>query len=93
VIFVAVLACGFAIGLLIGRWWIVLAPVAFGVWIAATTGVDEVPPWFLGLGYAVAGVTGVFLGVVIRRRASGVTSKSGPRGSGRYCSVGSWWAE
>jgi hypothetical protein len=69
VIFVAVLVGGVAIGLLVGRWWIVLAPVGFGVWIAATTEVDEVPPWFLGLAYDVAGVAGSLVGLLVRRRA------------------------
>jgi hypothetical protein len=44
--------------------------VVFGIWIGATTGVDEVPPWFLGLAHAVAGVMGVLVGVFIRRRLS-----------------------
>src|SRR5262249_49993979 len=68
VIFVAVFAGGLALGLLVGRWWIVLAPVAFGAWIAATTGVDEVPPSFLGLAYALPGALGVGIGVIVRRR-------------------------
>jgi hypothetical protein len=72
VIFVATLAAGLVIGAITGRWWIVLAPVIFGVWIAATTDVDEVPPWFLGLAYAVVGAVGVLIGVLVRRRpASG----------------------
>jgi hypothetical protein len=72
VIFVATLAAGLVIGVIAGRWWIVIAPVVFGFWIAATTGVDEVPPWFLGFAYAVVGVVGVLIGVFIRRRpASG----------------------
>lgn len=66
--FVAVFAGGLAIGLLTGRWWIGLAPAAFGVWIAATTGVDEVAPWFLGLAYAGVGVMGALVGVFIRHR-------------------------
>jgi hypothetical protein len=68
VIFVVAFAGGLAIGLLTGRWWIVLAPALFGGWIAVTTGVDEVPPWFLGLAYTLAGATGVLVGVFIRRR-------------------------
>jgi hypothetical protein len=66
VIVAAVLAGGLAIGLLVARWWIVLVPAGFGVRLAATTGVDEVPPWFLGLAYAVVGLTGALIGVVIR---------------------------
>jgi hypothetical protein len=72
VIFLATLAAGLVIGVITGRWWIVLAPIVFGVWIAVTTDVDEVPPWFLGLAYAVAGVVGVLIGAFVRRRpASG----------------------
>lgn len=56
-------------GLLVGRWWIVLAPLAFGVWVAAASDVDEVPPWFLGLAYALAGGIAAVVGVFIRRRA------------------------
>jgi hypothetical protein len=68
VIFVATLAAGLVIGVITGRWWTVFAPVVFGVWIAATTGVDEVPPWFLGLAYVVVGVVGVLIGVFVGRR-------------------------
>jgi hypothetical protein len=67
VIFAFVLAGGLALGLLTGRWWIVLAPAAFGAWIFATTEVDEVPHWFLGFAYALAGVLGAAVGVIIRR--------------------------
>jgi hypothetical protein len=67
VTFVVVLLGGFVIGLLAGRWWSIGAPVAFGVWVATVTEVDEVPPWFLGLGYALAGVIGVLVGVSVRR--------------------------
>jgi hypothetical protein len=68
VTFVVALAAGLVIGGVTGRWWVVLAPVIFGAWIAATTGVDEVPPWFLGLAYTVAGVVGALIGVFVRRR-------------------------
>jgi hypothetical protein len=72
-VFAAVLLGGLVVGLLVGRWWIVFAPLAFGVWVAATTDVDEVPPWFLGLTYALAGVMGGLVGVFVRRR--GVRSR------------------
>jgi hypothetical protein len=64
-----VLLAGLVIGLLAGRWWIVVAPVAFGVWVVTATEVDEVPPWFLGLAYALAGVIGALVGVSVRRVA------------------------
>jgi len=63
-----VFAGGLTLGCLTGRWWIVLAPAAFGVWVFATTGVDEVPHWFLGLAYGAAGMVGVLVGLFIRRR-------------------------
>jgi len=66
--FAVVFAVGLTLGCLTGRWWIVLAPAAFGVWVFATTGVDEVPHWFLGLAYGGAGVVGVLVGLLIRRR-------------------------
>jgi hypothetical protein len=54
----ALLLGGFMIGFLAGRWWVALAPVAFRVWIATATDVDEAPLWFLGLGYGLVGVIG-----------------------------------
>jgi hypothetical protein len=70
VIFAAVVIVGLALGFLVGRWWIVLAPVGFGVWVAAASDVDEVPPEFLGLAYGVAGIVGTAVGVFVRRRAA-----------------------
>ena len=70
VIVAAVLLGSFLIGLLAGRWWIVLAPLAFGAWIATATDVNEVPPWFLGLAYALVGVTAALVGVFLRRLAA-----------------------
>lgn len=81
VIFVATLAVGLVIGVIAGRWWIVLAPIVFGVWIAATTDVDEVPHWFLGLAYGGAGVVGVLIGVFVRRRSR--VGATGSRASAR----------
>jgi hypothetical protein len=69
VIFVAVLLGGLALGLLVGRWWVVLVPATFGAWVAAVSDVDEVSPWFLGLAYAAFGVVGALVGVFVRRRA------------------------
>ncbi len=69
VIFVAVLLGGLILGVLAGRWWVVAAPLAFAAWIAATSDVDEVPPWFLGLAYALLGVIGTLVGILLRHRA------------------------
>jgi hypothetical protein len=55
------------LGLYVRRWWALLVPVAVGGWVAAVSGVDEVPPWLLGLGYAVLGVVFTAVGVLVRR--------------------------
>ena len=57
---------GFILGLLVGRWWALVAPVGFGVWVTIVSEV-EVPGWFLGLAYGVIGCVGVGLGVAARR--------------------------
>jgi hypothetical protein len=61
-----VLSGGFLVGLLVGRWWALLAAVGLGVWIAATVDV-EVPAWFLGLGYAAIAGVGIAAGVGARQ--------------------------
>ena len=63
---------GFVIGFIVARWFALVAPAAFGVYIAVASGVDEVPPWFLGLLYGVVAALAVAGGVLVRRRlASG----------------------
>jgi hypothetical protein len=42
------IAAGFILGLLVGRWWTLAAAIGFGVWVAMVSEV-EVPGWFLGL--------------------------------------------
>jgi hypothetical protein len=49
----------------VGRWWTLLAGAGVGVWIAGVTGVDEVPPWFLGAAYAT--LASCAIGVVVRK--------------------------
>ena len=61
---------GFLVGLLVGRWPVLLLAVALGVWIAAVTEVDEVPHWFLGLAYALVAGAGLASGVWARRRSA-----------------------
>jgi len=56
------LVLGFVVGLLVGRWWALAAALAAGVWITLSTGVDEVPPWFLGLVYGGFAGAGIALG-------------------------------
>ncbi len=67
-IWAIVTSTGFAVGLLVGRWWALVAAPLFGAWVGATTGVDEVPPWFLGLVYGLVGAMGIASGVLLRRR-------------------------
>ena len=55
------------LGLAVGRWWTLTAALAIGVWIAVVSEVDEVPPWFLGAGYAVLTAFGIAVGVVARK--------------------------
>jgi hypothetical protein len=61
------LALGLVVGVIVGRWWALGAAVAVGAWIALSTGVDEVPPWFLGLIYAAFTGAGIMLGIILRR--------------------------
>ena len=68
-IWVVVALVGLIVGFFVGRWWALLAPLGFGVWVWTASGVDEVPPWFLGAVYAIAGCVGVAVGVLLRRRS------------------------
>ena len=61
-IYVVAIAAGLALGVLF-RWWALVAAAAFGLWIGLTTGVDEVPEWVMGAGYALLVSLGVALGV------------------------------
>ena len=61
-----VVVLGFALGLAIGRWWTLIAAIAAWIWIWSTTGVDEVPHWFLGLLYGGAAAIGIAAGVALR---------------------------
>ena len=60
------IAGGALLGLIVGRWWALAAPLAVGVWIAFETEVEAVPPWFLGGMYALGGAVGVAVGIVLR---------------------------
>ena len=59
---------GLILGLVVGRWWLLAAALGLGLWIAVTSEVDEVPPWFLGSAYGALAAAGIVVGVVIRQR-------------------------
>jgi hypothetical protein len=61
------IAVGFILGLLVGRWWAVTPAVGFGVWVAIASHLDEVPGWLLGIWYGAIGCMGVVTGIAVRR--------------------------
>lgn len=54
------------LGLILGRWWALLACISVGVWIGLSEEV-EVPGWYLGAWYAALSGVGVAAGVLLRR--------------------------
>ncbi len=62
----ALIGAGFGIGLIVGRWWALLASVGVGTWIGTAAEV-EVPGWFLGFAYAALSGLGVTGGILLRR--------------------------
>jgi len=69
-LYVVVIAIGFGIGYVVGRWWALLAAIGFAIWIGFWSDVDEVPPWFLGLMLGLVSACGIALGVFLRRLRS-----------------------
>jgi hypothetical protein len=57
---------GFLVGLMVGRWWALIAALAVGAWIAAVSEV-EVPSLYLGVVYAVLSGLGIAAGISLRR--------------------------
>ena len=55
------------VGFAIGRWWSVLAAVAFGVSVGAVSEV-EVSPFVLGVGYGLSAAAGICAGVAARQK-------------------------
>jgi hypothetical protein len=64
--YLILLAAGLILGLVVGRWWALVAAVGIGVWIGVVSGVDEVPPWFLGAAYAALAAVAISVGVLVR---------------------------
>jgi predicted lysophospholipase L1 biosynthesis ABC-type transport system permease subunit len=65
--YLIVVAAGLALGLVVGRWWTLFAAVGVGAWVALSTGVDEVPPWFLGTAYAGLAAFAIAVGVSVHQ--------------------------
>lgn len=63
---VLLFAAGLVVGLLVGGWWALVAPIAFGVWVGLVTEV-EVGGLFLGTAYAVISGAGTAAGVGLRK--------------------------
>lgn len=61
----ALLAVGFAAGLLTGRWWSLLLAIALGVWVGTTTEIDHT---FLGAAYGLVAAAGIAFGVLLSPR-------------------------
>jgi hypothetical protein len=57
------------LGLLVGRWWALVAAAGLGVWVAVSEEV-ELDGWFLGLLYALLAAVGIALGILTRRYAA-----------------------
>ena len=57
---------GFAVGLVVGRWWVLLACVGVGAWIGLSEEL-EVPGWYLSLVYAALSGLRIAAGVLVRR--------------------------
>jgi hypothetical protein len=66
VIELVLVAGGFVVGFVIGRWWAVAAAVGFGIWVALAEEV-EIDGWWLGLAYGVLAGIGIIAGVAVRR--------------------------
>jgi hypothetical protein len=65
-VIVAVVFCfGVAVGLLVGRWWALLAGLGIFLWIG-TSAELEVSSWALGLVYAGIASAGIAAGVACR---------------------------
>jgi hypothetical protein len=71
----ALVAGGFVLGLILGRWWALIAAAVVGV-LAALFEEIELEGWFLGLLYAVLAAIGISIGILTRRFASRLSKPS-----------------
>jgi hypothetical protein len=60
---------GFIVGLLTGRWWVLLVCLIPGVWAGVTYTSLEVNSWWFGVVFGAMTALGVLLGVGTRRLA------------------------
>ena len=72
------IAAGFVLGVTVGRWWVLLASLLFGIWIGTTEEV-EVSGWVIGVGYGGLAAIGTSFGLLVRRglRQRGSRSSTG----------------
>ena len=66
---------GFLLGVVVGRWWVLLAPAAFAIWIGATEEV-EISGWLIGVGYGGLAALGTAVGLLVRRGLDQRSSRS-----------------
>jgi hypothetical protein len=66
---------GFVLGLIVGRWWALIAAAVVGV-LAAVFEEIELEGWFLGLVSAVLAAIGISIGILTRRLASRLSKPS-----------------
>jgi len=66
VLAIVLIAGGFVLGLAVGRWWILGAAVAFGLWAGSVEAV-EVSAWVIAIGYGGLAAIGIASGVLFRR--------------------------
>ena len=63
---IVIIAAGFVLGLAVGRWWILVAAVALGLWAGSMEEV-EVSGWVIGVFYGGLAAIGLASGVLFRR--------------------------
>jgi hypothetical protein len=69
VIVPALIAAGLVLGLVVGRWWALVAAVAVAAYVAVVSEV-EVSRWVLALGYGAIAAASIGAGVLLRRFAT-----------------------
>jgi hypothetical protein len=65
-VYAAVVVLGFVVGVVVGRWWALVAAIIFGAWIWSESTL-EVSAWFIGSAYAGIAAAGIAAGVLLRK--------------------------